>query len=276
MRLALPNAVELTSNGARKARDFEMADKVQPGIHSSVQEIIDREFSKPEKKIVKYWSNEWFITNAGKRTVGRSVYYFILIKPAEHIAEALNLSQEMFVIFSPYELFEPRTLEAYDVIRRDFLDQRYEKMCYALISADEHIADRLSSYISRQENQIIVPFSYHSFDEHRSDASFIRNTFRQNFYSRDLFDYSEPLRKDTFFFGRSDIVTTVIEKHKSGSNYGLFGLRKTGKTSIIYDVCRKSDAQGFLAIVVDCQNTSFSMKCFLCWRQMILKTLDTL
>ena len=33
-----------------------------------------------------------------------------------------------------------------------------------------------------------------------------------------LFDYSEPLKRDTFFFGRNDIVTTIITKHLHGLN----------------------------------------------------------
>ena len=94
----------------------------------------------------------------------------------------------------------------------------------------------------------------------KSDSNFIRNQFRRFFYSRDLFDYSEPLKKDTFFFGRSEIVTQIISKHRGGQNFGLFGLRKTGKTSIIYDILRKSESQGFAAVNIDCQNPSFNMR----------------
>lgn len=40
----------------------------------------------------------------------------------------------------------------------------------------------------------------------------------------------------------------------------MFGLRKTGKTSIIYDVERKSDSQDYIAVTIDCQDTSFNMR----------------
>ena len=238
-----------------------MIEKVKPGIHVIAQEIIDKEFGKHEKRIVEqYWSKEWYITSAGKKTFGKSECYFLLSKPSDYIGEALNLSQEIIVIISPYSSFEPRTLDAFDLIGQTITDQRYEKMCYALISADESIEEKLRSCLTNQEIQIIVPFSYRSFDINRGDTNYIRNVFRDYFYSRDLFDYSEPLKRDTFFFGRTNIVTTVIEKHLAGSNYGLFGLRKTGKTSIIYDVCRKAEFQGFIPVVIDCQNTSFNMR----------------
>ena len=205
-------------------------DIVLPGIHFSAEAIIEAEFSKADKYFARYWAREWYITSAGKRTTpGRSDFKFLLAKPTSSIEESLSLSREIIVILSPYKTFEPRTLEAFDTIRDEFLEQRYEKICYVLISADASIASKLKECLTNQEDQIIVPFSYSSFEENNSNSSFIRNTFRRYFYSRDLFDYSEPLKKDTFFFGRNDIVTTAIQKHKSGLNYGLFGLRKTGK-----------------------------------------------
>lgn len=236
-------------------------DLVQPGLHSSAESIIKNDFTKADKEIVRYWSNQWYITSAGKRTTpGRSDFRFFLAKPVQYIEEALNLSREIIVILSSYKSFEPRTLEAFNVVRQEFLDQRYEKICYALISADNKVSQKLSDYLTNQENQIVVPFTYSDFGQNKGNAAFIRNVFRKYFYSRDLFDYSEPLKKDTFFFGRTDIVTTVIEKHRSGSNYGLFGLRKTGKTSIIFDVIRKSYSQDYATVFIDCQDTSFNMR----------------
>lgn len=236
-------------------------ETAKTGIHSSAKEIINTDFSKTEQAIVDYWSKDWLITSAGKRiTPGRSEFKFFLAKPVQHIEEALNISREIIVILSAYKNFEPRTLEAFETTKKDFLEQRYENICFVLISADNDIDNKLKAYLTNQEDQIVVPFSYASFAENKGNNSFIINAFRRYFYSRDLFDYSEPLKKDTFFFGRSDIVTTVIEKHKAGSNYGLFGLRKTGKTSIIFDVQRKSVSQDYITVFVDCQDTSFNMR----------------
>ena len=238
-----------------------MISDVKAGIHPSASEIIEKEFSRTEKYIVSYWARDWWITSAGKRTTpGRSDFKFFLAKPEHHVEEALGISKEVIIILSPYKVFEPRTLEAFDTVRREFIEQRYEKLCYVLISADEDIEVNLKACLTNQEDQIIVPFTYGSFEKNKDKFSFIKNCFRHYFYSRDLFDYSEPLKTDTFFFGRSDIVTTVIEKHKAGSNYGLFGLRKTGKTSIIYDIERKSFAQDYNTIIIDCQNTSLNMR----------------
>lgn len=235
-------------------------EKVYSGIHPTAKQNIDMFFDDKEKLIIKRWAEQWYITSVGKRNVSNSDYMFALAKPTTTIEEALSISREIVLIFSPYDLLEARVLDAYDNITEELTEQRYEKICYALISADRNIEESLKNYVTNQENRIIVPFSYDSFEATRSDSNFIKNQFRRYFYSRDLFDYSEPLKQDTFFFGRTDIVTQIIAKHRNGLNYGLFGLRKTGKTSIIYDVNRKSSAQEFISIIIDCQNPSFNMR----------------
>ncbi len=235
-------------------------NEVFPGIHPTAKQNIDGSYSEAEQKIVRRWSDQFYITSAGKRQMGASEYKFFIVKPTHSIEEALGISKEIVVIVSPYEAFEARTLEAYDDITSELVVQRYEKMCYVLISHDKNISTKLQTFLSNQENQIVVPFSYDSFEEHKADPNFIKNQFRRYFHSRDLYDYSEPLKKDTFFFGRSDVVTNIIEKHRAGLNYGVFGLRKTGKTSIIYDVERKSAQQQFVPVIIDCQNTSFNMR----------------
>ena len=235
-------------------------EKVYPGVHPTAQYNVDHLFSSQEKQVVRRWSEEWYITSAGEKTIGNSSYKFVLAKPTAIIEEALSISREIVIIISSYDSFEARTLEAYSGVVSELIEQRYEKLCYALVSADENVEIAIKHYITNQENQIVVPFSFSMFSSCKWNVNVIKNQFRKMFYSRDLFDYSEPLKKETFFFGRTEIVTQIIAKHRSGSNYGLFGLRKTGKTSIIYDVDRKSESQGFVSVIIDCQNPSFNMR----------------
>ena len=56
-----------------------------------------------------------------------------------------------------------------------------------------------------------------------------------NFFSgRDLFEYSSPLRTENYFFGREDIINELMQAKYTYQNCGIFGLRKIGKTSILY------------------------------------------
>ncbi len=237
-----------------------MNENVTPGIHPNARAVIDASFSPKESEIAKYWGAEWYITNAGSIELGQSEYKFFLIKPTATYEEALSLSREVIVILSSYENFEPRTLEAVEEAYREFHDNRLERICYVLISADDKIETHLATCLSNQESQVIIPFTYDSFSKNQGNSNFLRNQFRKFFYSRDLFDFSEPLKKDFYFFGRTELTVTIIEKHRANQNFGLFGLRKTGKTSIIYDVIRKLAQLDSIGVFIDCQDTSFNFR----------------
>ena len=233
-------------------------EKISGGIHSIAQQHIEEEFSEKEARIAQRWAELWFITKAGKKAVASSEYKFFYAKPTEIMEESTGITKELVVIFSQYDKFDARSLSAYDAIVESDIEQRYEKLCYVLISKDPNAEEEITSFVSGQEKQIVVPFSYDSFTKCRTDQFYIRNQLWKYFFSRDLFDYSEPLKRDFFFFGRTDVVTQIIDKHKAGQNMGAFGLRKTGKTSIIYDVIRKSKSQDFIAVNIDCQNPDFN------------------
>ena len=130
-----------------------MNENVKPGIHPSAQEIIDTTFSEKEKEFTKFWGNEWYITNAGHVTLGQSEYKYFLIKATSTYEEALSLSREVIVVLSPYNDFEPRTLEAFEEVYKKFAENRTERICYVLISADDNIESRLSSCLSNQESR---------------------------------------------------------------------------------------------------------------------------
>jgi hypothetical protein len=75
-----------------------------------------------------------------------------------------------------------------------------------------------------------------------------------------LFAFESPLKKDLYFFGRNDLVLKLVNRHKSNENTALFGLRKTGKTSVIFGVKRVLESLGQNAVIIDCQNPSLHMR----------------
>lgn len=235
--------------------------KVTPGIHPAAETAVIEHFSQMQRTIVDRWKAEWYVTRAGEINVGNSPYQFFIVKPTINYQESLGILKEIVVVLSNYDNFEARTLEAYDaVLKLVHQDTRIEKICYVLISQFDNIQTSLREFLSNQESQVVVPFTYSDFDASNYDAHTIRNRFRDCFHSRDLFDFSDPLKKDFYFFGRSDLVMEIISRHRSHLNTGVFGLRKSGKTSIIYDVLRKLPNSETMGVFIDCQNPSFNMR----------------
>jgi hypothetical protein len=222
----------------------------RPGI-KSITEL--KNFSEEEKKIIEFLSRrDWFITRADKIKIAKSDYKLLLMKPSPLIKNAFNLHREVVVAFSPYDKFEPRSIDAIEYL--DIQELRLEEICSILISKDTDVESKVNTILkTNQEARVIIPFSYNEIFKNIEDDEYFINKLRKNFYSRDLFGIQDPLKKDLYFFGRRDLIHTLINKHLGSENAGIFGLRKTGKTSILYSIERALDRKKSASIFIDCQ-----------------------
>ena len=235
------------------------AQSVYPGINKQANLSS---FSNDEIAIIKSFAKEWYVTFGGEpiELGSNSQYKFFLMKPTDDYQEMFNIKREIVVVFSDYIPFQPRTLDAYEAIFDSISALRVERIATVLISRDNNIVYEITTLLrSDPERQIIVPFSYKELLE-KHDTFFIRNRFVEHFFSRDLFNFQSPLKKDIYFFGRNDIVQDIVSRTKSNENSGLFGLRKSGKTSIVFSVERVLLRENIASIFIDCQSPSFHQK----------------
>lgn len=186
-------------------------------------------------------------------SIGNSQYYAALIRPTDEFSIYINTDREILVVFATYETFEIRTLEAYEAFYDLVESARIDKSLRFLISNDSRIEPIIKHYLDQHpEYPIIIPATFQQL-EGRSDNSLLE-AVRRNYLLRDLFGYQNPLREETFFFGRHHVVNSVLDMAKSGQNSSLFGLRKSGKTSAIYAIQRKARGLSFNVAVIDCQS----------------------
>lgn len=242
---------------------------ITPGVNPNF--ILDR-FHGVERKILEKMSKEWYLTSSGcELRLASSNYEYFLIKPTPIFSEMFNLEREIICVFSPYEYFEPRTLDAFSKAQDSLSDLRTEPVCRILISKDSNIESKIEALLKTDPEQpIIIPFYYDEL-ESNYDPFFFRNRFRKHFYSRNLFDFLSPLKSDLYFFGRSQLVHEIVNRHKDGEHTGLFGLRKSGKTSIIYAVERTLKASGDNYVSIDCESPSIHM---LRWNELLEKLVN--
>jgi len=229
---------------------------VYPGIHPN---FIFSNYSETEKAIIRALGREWYITCSGMpfNLGATSKYKYILMKPVANYQELFNLDREIIVVFSPYEAFQPRTLDAIDYVYKKHQQLRIEKICSLIVSMDNCVQDKLKDLLKEDvESQIIIPFTYDELSK-PIDSYFIRNRFKYHFYARDLFAFESPLRKDLYFFGRTDLVHSLVNRHRAAENCALFGLRRTGKTSIIFAIQRALNKINQNSVFIDCQNPAF-------------------
>lgn len=243
-----------------------MIDKsvVNPGYH---KQFIKERFKDDERKILDALSKNWYLTSSGERIyAAQSEYDYFLIKPTPRTSEMFNIERELICVFSDYANFEPRSLDIFDKAVNRIPKMRAESVCQILISRARDVEDKVDRLLkSDPEHPIVIPLTYEELLS--GDASnLIENRFRKHFYSRDLFSFLSPLKKDTYFFGRSNLINEIVNRYQSGEHTSLFGLRKSGKTSIVYAIERRLLANGDLVLSLDCESPAVHL---LRWNELL-------
>ena len=232
---------------------MELNNRIFHGSSEAMNYIDYSCFSRDEKTIIEIMSSrDWYVTRAEKleEKTGEQCLKAILVKPQERVREAFNLQREVIVLFSPYNSLDMRSLNNFDSMNIE--GNRAEEICSILISRDPDVQKLVDKVLkTKKESRIVIPFTYEELLS-VNNPDFIIRRIHERFYSRDLFGFQEALTEDRFFFGRKDLIYELANQHLTGSCSGVFGLRKTGKTSILYSLQRTLDRKQSIPVYIDC------------------------
>ncbi len=181
------------------SEDYSNTVTITPGKNSFLN---INHFTDEEKKIINGLSRYFYITNGGGAIhLGvASEYRYFLMKPINKYQEMFNLNREIIVIFSPYSIFQPRTLDAIDVAYKKHTRLRIDRICSVVISKDTNMETKLYEILSKDtEMQIIIPFSYSELINEFSEG-FVINRIKKHFYERDLFEFEAPIKNNYTFW----------------------------------------------------------------------------
>jgi cold shock CspA family protein len=237
---------------------FQASEKskiANPGINPNVKL---NHFNDDEKKIIQFFSKMFYVTSGGEEfRIGESTYRYCLIKPTEFFNRTFQLTRELVVVFSDYVSFEPRSLDAAAyAYKRVSSALRLDRGCHLLVCHDDLIEDKLPALLKDSNlNQIVVPFTYREILSEPAE-SLVQERFKKYLFDTDLFSVLAPIQSDVFFFGRRDFAHDIASKCKNSTHSGVFGLRRSGKTSLLYAVQRLLKQQEHRAIFIPCESLS--------------------
>lgn len=185
------------------------------------------------------FKSDFDVTWARRMNLYNAQVYVMLLRPENHIRAAFGLDTEMLMIYHQYSTVQPRILHMVDKILSESPCQgRAEPMAFMLLTSARDAKSEIRRLSADSANhRVIIPFEETECKINKSEY-FVRNRLAEFFYSRDLFDMSRPLASDLYFFGRHAFVLSLRDLLKSGENLGLFGLRRTGKTSVLFRLKR--------------------------------------
>lgn len=245
---------------------------LRPGILSTLDLKYDARFGWQERGIVFKLAKVWFITFAKVTSFKGSVFSYVFAKPTDELQENFRLDREVLILFTRDTTFEARSLDFVDKTIFEY-QNRLDKLCIILVSQDKRIREKIKTLTSQEpETRLIVPFTYDEFLFDPSDT-LVMGRLKEFFYGRDLFAFESPLQNDTYFFGRTSTVQFLYDKYKAGENSGLFGLRKIGKTSVLYAVKRYLTCRDEFAVFLDCQEPAFHKRRWFELLEFIIKSI---
>ena len=200
------------------------------------------------------------VTYAEKKEINNTTVYAVILKPENYITEGFGIDREVLLVYSHYDQLQPRALEAANMLFSEFpFRSRVDSLNCLFVSHDPEVLNyRGITNFGEEQSRSILPFLYDDLITNRNESWYIRNVLRENFYDVDLFGYTLPLRDESSFFGRQQIIARYIDAIKRCENRGIFGVRKTGKTSLLFKIDRviREQKLGFV-FFYDCKSPSY-------------------
>ena len=207
--------------------------------------------TRPEQEALAAALDEAFDVTYGAYQFGQA---FWLCQPKPFAAERFGLQREVIALHSPHPRADARLLTALENISRaPEFRHRVENVVALIIYEGEREA--IENLAVQSKDWVIVALSATELKNRGTQAFLIRSRMAETIGRFDLFGMSSPIKHDKYFYGRDAIVQeltqrALIRKEQSG----LFGLRKTGKTSVLFAIQRRLSEKGAIAEYVDCQS----------------------
>lgn len=221
--------------------------------HELVSHHLNR-FPKERDLLVAFLAN-FDVTWAQRHTARNTSFSAYFLKPEQTIVDQFGIEAEILLVLSDFRDLQPRTMQAID----EFLSRppalgRVDQTTFFVVSPDPQLANWIASYVALNPQSRVTIAITESELRSAKDSWFIRSALSRQLYSRDLFADQLPLRSDTFFFGRDKVAAELAASAKLCQNRGLFGLRKTGKTSLLFKVQRMLKQEGVQSLYYDCKD----------------------
>ena len=232
------------------------------------------QFPNERPLIVPFLAN-FDVTWARRRSAYNTQLSIYFLSPDTNARQQFGFTAEVLLAISDYADIQPRTLQALESFMQDEPGKgRVDPTVYFIMTPDQNGLNWLQQHSSiHYQATIGVVFVKKDLISHGEDPWLIRNVIASQMFSRDLFNEQLPLRSDLYFFGRDRIVADFLNAAKQSQNRGIFGLRRTGKTSVLYKVRRLGARDGVNILYYDCKLPSIRQ---LRWHEFLERIINDL
>lgn len=226
----------------------------RPGM---MQNLRLDDFGPQEREITHNLATVWFITNACSQRMGKDVYPYLFLSPSDSLREKFSIYANVLTLLHPFPTIDGRVIDAIERIL-SANPNRLDRLCVLLISNATSVDADVGRLNGTSEARIIVPFKYQELTGGvKGKDAIVNQRLEQNLFTKNLFSISSALKTDRYFFGRKDDIRHLLGKYQTGENSAIFGLRRIGKTSVLWAVVRELKASNSPVAFIDCSDTQF-------------------
>ena len=177
------------------------------------------------------------------------MFPFCILGATELLRQYMG-AYEFILVFSHFDskMWQNNSLQAINSIRKrkEVAMRRPLVNFYLMISNALNFKQEIDR-IKGGTDSAIIPFSFEeimSCTSKDSLAELILSRFDEYYYENDMLGENRAIEDDALLFGdRGKIADAITQRCSQKRNSGIFGLRRSGKTSVLYAVFRRLEAQ---------------------------------
>ena len=222
----------------------------KPGISkrldlSKFEQILKSE-SREDEVILKL-ADIFEITRVGQHIMDQSsTYEFCLAGVTEYFKQFVRESGEALIVFSYFSNlgWQEKTLKAEREIRKrsEIVERHPLVNFYILISNATELRAKVDSR-KGDHNAAIIPFSFEEIlacDKKEELLECVISRFSEYYFENDMLAEDQVIDDDLLLFGdRGKVADGIVARCFAGKNSGIFGLRRSGKSSVLSAVLRR-------------------------------------
>lgn len=199
------------------------------------------------------------ITRIGHHIMDQaSRYQFCLASVTDVFKQFVRESGEFLVIFSHFDnkRWQEKVLTVEREVRkrREIVERRPLVNFYILISNSVELREKVDS-VKGKPQASVIPFSFEEILACKDKNELIDcmlGRFGEYYFENDMLGETDAIDDDNLLFGdRGKIADSVVARCYEGSNSGIFGLRRSGKSSVLHAVLRRLDWNNVPYVLVE-------------------------
>lgn len=183
------------------------------------------------------------------------------INPGSSIKTQFGISLEIPVVISLHRNLQPRVLSQFDLFRDN---PAVDPDIGILVASDKKAVNYARD--RRRTSFSVVTLLEENLEKIRTSSN-LRTELANNLRSTNQFDLSIEIYDSGNFFGRNEDIVALTDIVAANQCVGLFGLRKSGKTSLLHQVRNTLSAKSIPSTYIQLNHISDEIE----FRRTILK-----